>query len=427
MRAAVLGLCLVGCQSSGSWVGEVLVSDGSGEQWFTGDLSTGRVEQAVDLNRSHPSDCDQDNPELWCMTFQSRYRIDHRGRPEVLYAYNPVQQRASQGFSDTTLVGVGAEDLQEHWRIEALDFSQNFSSDQYCWWDPEDPCSPHPEGDEVNNWTCRLYEAHDMVVVEQDEEGLRLWVADSRNARLIKIRASYGDRCAVVEDVVNAALLDWDIYITPNSLQWWVEDGEEHLLATMKSSFEEADFTQEGGDARGKVVELVRREGEWEQRWEHPPESAIEASFVNAPHGVERVLGETGTEYVLFAHSLGLGEDFGEGSGGSIGVLRIEGDSATYLYDAVIEGDLPFQYTRDITALPDGMFLAADSGCTSGLDCPHPTGLYVLELPLDSAVASELDGVYTPDHDRLDTRTVEVLAGPFFDSASMIYSAELLP
>jgi hypothetical protein len=405
-----------------------VVSDGSGEQFFVGDLTTGKIEQTFDLNELHYDDCDAGDDEKWCMTFQTRHRLDHLGRREIVYAYNPVAQRGAGGDveDDTTILGVALEGGEERWRVDALDFSQGFDGSQFCWWDDNDPCRPHPDGDEINNRTCRLYEAHDMVVVDQDDAGLTMWVADSKNARMLKVHATYDSTCAVVEEVVNAALVDWDIYITPNSMQWWVEDGEEHLLATMKSSWDVADFTQEGGDGRGKIVEFAKRDGFWRQLWEFPPESAIEPSFVNAPHGVARTVTDSGEEYVVFAHSLALSDEFDRGEGGTFTVLRIEEESPVYLFDAVLP-DLSMGFTRDINPLDDGLFMGVDSGCISGLDCDRPTGLYVLDFDLDNQPPSELSGMWTPDNDQIDDRVVEVMAGPFFGNADMIYSVELVP
>ena len=423
-----LVILALGCKGGG-FPATLVISDGSGEKWSIADLQSGQVDRVYDYNAEQYDRCDGGDPEKWCMSFQATPRSGLDGRREVVFAFNPI---GSAGAADTeqestVLAAVDFDSFEQIWSFSRLDFSVNYEQEEPCRWDEADPCAPHPDGNELNRRTCSIFEAHDLVIVSEDASSVTAWVADSRNARVVKVRLDRTNTCAVVEDYVNAALADWDVYITPNSLQRWEDDDGEHLLLTLKSSLEEADFLQEPGNGRGKIVEFVRRDGKWDQLWEFPPESVVGPSFVNAPHGVMRTTGEDGLTYVLFAHSLGMSTDFDAGEGGSISVLRIVDDTPVYLYDAVLTGKDPWTYTRDVTALPDGTFLVAESGCVSGTDCPYETALYRVELPLADAEPAGRTGAFESGGDEQVLLEVEAIGGPWFSSQEMIYSVEVVP
>ena len=422
---------LLSCGPDNSYPVQVLISDGSGEQWFIGSLEDESVSTRYDLNEHQFNECNKGVDSLWCMTFQSRLRKSNTGKDEVVYSYNAVEHHSDESslVRDSSIVGVGLSSSDANWVVDAIDFSSHFGLGDPCTWDAADTCSPSPKGDEVNDWQCRLYETHDVQVVEEDSSNITMWVADSKNARLLKLELDKTSRCATVLEIVSARHPDWDIYITPNSFQIWQEQGADVLLVTFKSTNPDADFTQDGGTFRGKVAQFRKRGDEWEQDWEFPPESVTGESFVNSPHGVVRTTISDGSTWVLFAHSLSLGSDFGVGAGGTIGALKIDNGEPTYMFDATPDAAFEWQYTRDIEALSDGNFLVADAGCTSGLECENETGLFVVDLNLLEATPPPKgsDGVYEEGRGRLNIQPVEIIAGPFFSDTSMIYSVEEVP
>ncbi len=407
----------------------LLVSDLRNNGWFMGDAISGERLGAFDLAEVEPDFCLPDYETTYCLVYRSIARQALDGAEEVVFTYSRLD--ASDG-SDAKIgdlfgvfLGVDAQSHTIRWRMDQLDFSQ-LPSYGRCPFDERDPCTP-VEGLSASQYrACTLRMPHDQHVLGETDDGLELWVADTRNFRMLRLELPTGERCALVREVISEHThADWDIYQSVNSFQYWRDQGGEQLLMSIKGSIEWGEGeAQQGGGSRGKILWWRRPEGgDWGQVWEFPPQSTSEPSFVNTPHGVDWMRGPDGRVWVLFAHSLSLSERWGEGKGGTVGVIAVEDDQPVYLADLVPEGRVGFHWTRDVTALADGDILVTDSGCMSGNDCEVPPSVWTLSLEGLQPASGGQDGVWTQDRTRLWLQEASVIAGPWFEDGRILYSA----
>ncbi len=407
----------------------LLVTDLRNNGWFTGDAETGERLSAFDLADVEPDFCLPDYESTYCLVYRSIHRQALDGRPEVVFTYSRLD--ATEG-SDAEIgdlygvyLGVDAETHAIRWSFDQLDFSQLSTYDR-CPWEEADSCAASEDLAPSEYRACTMRMPHDQHVLEETEDSLALWVADTRNYRMLRVDLDKGERCAVVREVISEHTHDdWDIYQSVNSFQYWQDQTGEQLLMSIKGSISwGAGAEQHGGDSRGKILRWRKPHGgDWAQVWEWPPESTGAPSFVNAPHGADHLEGPDGREWVVFAHSLGLSDRWGDGTGGTVGVIAVQGDEPEYVADLVPVGSEGFHWTRDVTALSDGTILVTDSGCLSGNDCVYPPAVYTLSLEGIEPADEGQDGAWTADRHRLWLQEAAVLRGPFFEDGRILYSA----
>lgn len=415
--------------------GEILASDLRGNQWFTADPNTGEVLDEFWLSSLEPDVCTGEENELYCLLFQSRQHIAYDGTDEILFTYSALDVTDGDDDSKTDLIArVYSVDRATHetrWHVENLDFSQLPDGSDYCPYDPEDPCHPADSLDTRDYWNCSLHMTHDMVITSEDQTSVAMWLVDSRNSRMLHVATPREGTCAVVDTVLDTRVQDWDIYNSDNSMQLWDDGDDQNLLMSIKGSYpdEQSGQSQLGGPGRGKIV-LWRRntatDSPWSQVWEYPPMSTTEESFLNDPHGVDTIVDDAGHHYALFAHSLGRsnGPAYGQGTGGSIGVLQIDDDDPVYIYDALLPGADALHFPRDVAPLPDGTWLLTDSGCL-GNGCSFETADWIVRLP-EFEPSAGLSGAWRADHSQQHFVEAEVVRGPLFPNANLLYSSEYI-
>ena len=404
--------------------GRALVSDLRGNAWSFVDMQTGERDDYA-LSNAEPGVCEGEDEQPYCLLFQSQLRSGYDGRSEVIFSYSPLDSSDGSDEQPGDLVGrvrsVDAADRTPRWSVDWLDFS--VIGDASCPYDPADPCHPPDTLTTAEGFRCRLHMPHDISVIDEDAAAIHFWIADARNARLLELTAPRDGDCAVVNTVLDKRYPDWDIYTSPNSVQHAEKDGVESLLFTAKGSVADTPegVAQQAGDDRGKLLFWENHGQGWSQTWEFPPERDDRASFVNAPHGALRATLTDGTDVVMFAQSLGLADDFGVGSGGSVVVLRLDDAGPTYLYDAVRAGKVPWHFPRDISPLGGGRFLVADSGCL-GPTCSVDGAGWVVQLP--TAAAAELSGAWAIEGADEVRMPITMDVGPLFSDFGLIYSAQ---
>lgn len=396
----------------------VVVSDLHGDRWEVVDPWSGRIEYVHDVDGTNVDDCRvQDDRTRFCLTYQSRHRLDADGHDEVAYTYTPVGDDASTADElRGRIVGTRPGDPgEERWRLDRLDWSAVDPDRARCAWAAADPCRAEDDATEAQVRACTLYWPHDFRVLGESADALELVVADTRNDRVVWVTlARDGGTCGQVTEVLDHAHPDWDTYASINAIDAWEEGGERQLLLTSKDSLPDSDPAQTGGDvaAKGKILHWADDGTGWRQVWEFPPQSTDTASFVNAPHGIAH-----DDDHVYFAHALGRADVFEDGTGGSVGVLGRDG---SYGYDAVPNGE-ELRYARSVDRLADGRLIVVDSG-TKGDETPDAeTALLLLDLP-DSVEASGGTGRWSADHSEQTFVPVRVLRSRVPEDARVLYS-----
>jgi len=399
--------------------GRVLVTDLAGGSWFVGDPFTGEVDLEVDLEEVDPAGCAGE--DRFCMLYQARYRADE----EVVFTWSPVDESDGGTLDRTDRLGRVAawsvDTLSERWRLEALDFSAHFDPDGPCAYEVEDPCTPAATLTDREFQACQLYQPHDLRVVSDDGDLVDLWIADTRNARMLRVELEVTGSCGVVTEVIDRdRSADWDIYNSVNSFEL---EGD-RLWMSVKDTFASADDgEQASGDGRGKVLHWASGADGWAQVWEFPPQSSEHESFVNSPHGVARQVTAEGTELVAFAHSLGRSTAYDDGHGASVGVLRVEDGEPRYLFDGVLAVEDRLEYSRDIEPLDEDRWLVTDTGCKSGNDCAWGTGVWVVRLD-GAAAPADVTGAWSADGGEQVFEDLEVVGERRFEDFAGLYSTE---
>lgn len=394
--------------------GRVVISTLQGDSWLVADAETGDEEGRFELAVHHPELCQGD--ERLCLGYQARHNRGSDGADAVIYTFSPIDMSDGSEFNRTDRIGhiaAASWPAQETlWQISALDFSQLAGGEAWCSYEPSDPCHPPESLGDRDFQFCHLYQPHDLWVVSQDDASLVLWVADARNARLLKLSIELNSDCAVVQDALGLGSDGWGDANSPNSFARREQDGVEQLIVSTKDSFD----GDGAGDGAGHVSAWSRTSDGWRLDWRIP-----EYGSFNAPHGL--ALGEDGT--MAFAHSGGRAAALDAGAGGSVSVWRLVDEEPEYLYDAVPGGaDGAFSYPRDVMLYGDGQVLLADSGCKGGFDCTRPMGLSRFELPEQDAAG--LSGAWSAEH--TEQRFIAVdRSKMLFTDESLIYSVEAVP
>ena len=123
--------------------------------------------------------------------------------------------------------------------------------------------------------------------------------------------------------------------------------------------------------------------------------------------------GPDGQTRVLFAHSLGATDSgYGEGTGGTIGVLEVRDDAPVYLYDARLPGEAALHFPRDLPgfALHRRSGLGRqqrEHGIGAKRERSHHDGNVTAHLAVDVCGSEDSDDVA---HDALITRHGHVAA-----------------
>lgn len=407
-----------------SLAGTALISDLRGNAWSFVDVETGERND-YSLAEAEPGVCEGADQDPYCLLFQSQVHEGFDGRSEVIFSYSPLDSSDGSDAEVDDLIGrvraVDAVDHSPRWGVDWLDFSA--ISDTACPYDPLDPCHPPASLSVAETFRCRLHMPHDIAIVEEDDASIHFWIADARNARMLELTAPRDGDCAVVNTVLDRRLPDWDIYTSPNSVDYSETDGVESLLFTVKGSVADTPegMAQLAGADRGKLLYWENAGSGWSQVWEFPPESTDMASFVNAPHGAVRATLDDGTDVAMFAESLGAADDFGVGSGGSVVVVRMDDDGPVYLYDALHAGAEPWHFPRDVTPLSGGRFLISDSGCL-GPECTVAGAAWVVRF--GGAEPTGVSGAWSIDGSDEVRIPLDADVGPLFDDFTMIYSAQ---
>lgn len=422
-------LLLLACRApeGAELTGQILLADLHGSQWLQRDLETDAV-TGLSLSSLEPEVCGTRQSGVYCLTFQARRRLAWDGALEVVFTYSALDARDGSDAEREDLIGRVAGtalDGAPRWSFSALDFSALPDGQAECRYDPLDPCAPPDSLTDPQYQDCRLRMPHDLVITEEDQDSLTMWVADSNNSRLLKLRAPRDGDCAVVEEVLGPRHADWVLEESVNSLQYWEEAGVPTLLFSSKGSSRraEAGRAQGAGEGRGKIFLWQEGATGWAERWQFPSASTEAPRFVNTPHGVETWVGADGQRRVAFAQSLGRSDTWAAGFGGSVTVLSLIDGQPVYQMDLVPEGH-PLGFPRDVFPLDADTLLVADSGCLSS-DCDRPTRVWLLDVA--GLAGDGGDGVWSADHSQQSFVAAPVLAELAPDALTRAYSVEWWP
>jgi hypothetical protein len=419
--AALVLVALSGCSDAtgpggAPWpgLGMALVTDVNAGVWLAQDLLEAEPAWVLNLDEAAPDAC---GGKKWCAAYQARFMLGLDGRTKALLTWSGL---GSDDFDDRTgrVAVVDLPGVEASWTIDRLDFS-GLPGVSRCAWLPEDPCTPDPAARLDDQLACLLLQPHEVELAYQSEERVDVWVADSRNSRLLRLAVTPGDRCAKVEEHLDASHPGWAGYIGVNAFEHWEDGDGEHLVLSMKDS--DQDTMPYGGVGRGRITGWTRgADGEWAREWEFPSRDLGEDSFVNVPHGVQRSRGPDGEDRVMFAHSLSLSDVYNDGEGGTITAFRVDDGVPTYLWDIVPEGEV-LRFPRDASPMEDGLVLVTDSGCYAG-ECEDSPAVWVLHVP--DAEPGSGSGAWTADGAELDVREAEVVVGPLLSESNLLYSGE---
>lgn len=392
---------------------EVLVSELYGDGWSAWRLPAEERLGQLHLSEAHPALCSGEG--ALCLNYQARGWQGASGEHQVVYTFTPMNTADGDDLGREDRHGVIAAvswpALEPRWAVEALDFSGLSGGELHCTWSAADPCTPAEGLPDRAYHRCFLYQPHELALVEDDGGTVRLWVTDSRNARVLRLRVEVGQRCAQVEEVLGGEHPDWAEWSSPNALEHFTDTDGEHLLVSMKDSLEALG----GGEGQGTLTQWTRQDGgDWALDWRHPPDGA----WLNSPHGLTRAEGPAGERLLLFAHSAGLGEAWNLGPGGTLGVLALSEVGPEHLADLTVPGGL--NYPRDVLAQPGGEVWLGDSGCKGGVTCERAAGLW--GLVLDPGAPSGEDGAWP----EVSPEEVAPKLGPLLSTTARLYSVELL-
>ena len=407
--------------------GTFLASDLHGNEWFVADGGGARL-ASYTLDASDPV-CQGEEFQPYCLLFQAKQRVAADGAAEVAFTWSPLDTSDGDDNARTDLDGhyaaVDAENFAERWRIDYLNFS-GYLGESGCPFDPLDPCHPAETLTDSGYQLCRLHMPHDLEFVSESDTQVRLWLADTGNNRMLDVSVTKGSDCAVVNEVIGEENPHWDIYTSNNSVVYRVEeDGIETLLMSAKGSRAgtEAGTAQFADSGKGKIVLWEKSDRGWGQRWEFPPQVEGSESFVSNPHGVQWATDASGRSLVVYAHSLGLHDDWTGNSGiGSVGVLVIGDDQQPgYVADLRVAGAAELHFPRDVTVLDQERWIVTDSGCVGGI-CENATRSLVIASV--EGERSNLSGGFSPDHLNLNVVDATVLDGPYLGDSNQLYSVE---
>ncbi len=401
-----------------------------GGSWFETATTGVTVANQMDPGTIEPDLCQDRSTGTFCMMFAAHQRTAFDGTDEIAFAYSPINMVDGPDGTDVDsqqdlISRVYAVDRQSHatrWHIRYLDFSEHYPTD-ICNFDPGDPCHPSLSLPAAEYWLCSLHMVHDFVVTDEDATSVGLWVADTRNDRMVHATLDKTSDCAVVDEIMNAATLPaWSPYRSVNSVQYSTDGTTESMLVSNKDA---ASSESNDGSSRGKLVEWRRAAtppgATWQRAWEYP---AAAGAYVNAPHGASWYDPGDGHRYVIFAQSLGASDDgFGAGSGGSVSAVQVDDATPVYMTDLITTVTMGFP--RDVSLLPGNQMLWTDSGCI-GFDCGTLTADYIVSAP--PLTASGLDGAYSRDHSQQSFVTLPLDGTlPMSSVSASLFSTDVIP
>ncbi len=403
-------MLLAGCTSPREWpAGAALVANITDASWSWGTAEG--LEPFVEAKALDPT-C------AGCIAFQGRVRTADDGADEVVLTWSE-----HDGGEDDLRSRVGGVDRQTgelRWTMDALDLTGVSGA---CDPEPTDPCEPaYPSGAERD--VCQMKMVHDVAVVEETDEGLRMWLADASNGRVLEVWLPEGETCGEVRTVLDQSAPDWDVYNSPNRVHGFEDAGGEHLWVSAKGGLPstEAGLAQGADLSSGKLLGWTKRSEGWRQDWEFPPESTTAPSFLNTPHG----LAPPGApaNMLVYAHTLSDSWDWGEGTGGSIGVATLAEGVPTYAYDAQLDSRY-LHFPRAVSPLGDGTWLVLDSGCFDSAGCEFPSQAWRVSLP--EITSSGLSGAWDRDGSTISWAEATVIDGPLWTTDDTLYAVDWVP
>lgn len=391
-------------------------------------LDTAELLYEVNLGDLEPT-CAQDDDVL-CVAFGAEHRVDPDTGEDLLIA--------AIHFSDVTVYGGGKipsvlsgyrlhEDgeVTTDWTLRALDFSTNFGVDSgIC---PLSGCVEPSDIDPTNleHENCAIYNAHDFLLLESEDDEIRAWVTDTGGNRVLQVSLDTSMECGVVEQIVpeDNSLGGGLDFSTPNDLDTQDDDPVGSFLVNLLHS--------SAGEGRSHITRWDTLDDTWVEAWSYP---ASEDGYLNINHNPDYITGPDGETYIVYAHTNGAGAhvdtlefDYDQDHMGTIGVARMDHAGPQYLYDAWL-GSGGLRAVRDVEMLSDGTFLVADSGCLNSLEfeeCPLETALWHLSLPLEGVESSGLSGRWSADHADQVLQEVETVSEGWASPFSCDFEAEL--
>ncbi len=385
-------------QDPGDAVPVALVADGGNQRYVYVRLDTTEVIYEIDMRETFPQLC-VDPYE--CVAFGSEASVDPETGEDLalIISYITHQNDSPRDPGVAAQLRLAPEGPAIDWQLSQLDFVTNFPGQpEIC--AQTIPCvTPEPVGS--SDWQdCTFRNAHAVEVVEETEDDVTMWLADTGSpARALKVRLDKDSVCGVVEEVVGEAnnddWVDSDGNPSgPNDLDLIEWDGQEALLMNH--------LTQAGADTLGVSTLWVRGETDWELVYKLPKDGG---HFMGG-HNSDMATASDGERYHVFAHGNGNGAtelldhwDDELDHRGSVQIHRIEDGEPAYLMDATAP-EPGFSFIRDADLLADDTFLVTDSGCMNTMfeSCDRDAALWHVSVGFQGAEGQGLSGAFSEDH-----------------------------
>ena len=388
----------------------VLMSDNLAERVLVFLPATSEIVWELDVPDRFPELCTPPENTVACGVYDSEHSIDPTsGLDKVVYTFHamdvdqPTKIGSRRSVIEQIIISEDGETTSD-WQMFDLDFSVNFAGNtDLC--ASSVPCdAPADQGYDV--WqACSMVMVHDIEILEESDREVMMWIADTINSRILKVRLDKSSTCGVVEDVVDKHTVEaWQHWTWVNDVDYVELEGRPHLLANHKG-YNSDDEIYNG---RSTLTLFGQYDDTWQLRWQHPNPREDQFGFLNASHNADWIEGADGEPYVIYAHSNGAGarwedEAWGDDDDrGSLGMLRVASDGSAYRYlgDGVLplHGD-PIHFLRDVDLLDDGSFLLTDSGCKGDIDgCEHPSVVHHVAIDLTTLEEYPGDGGFSDDH-----------------------------
>ena len=401
------------------WDGLVLVSDGNGPRLSVLRLQDGALLWDYNAFDYHPDYCSNANEEPCLLWHAGHKRIGDRDVVDFTLTSN------ASGIINMTSawrVPLDAPDTPL-FEVSGFDFSGLSAG---CTSSPDLTCVPQTAATLENG--CSVKFSHDFRILEEDPEAgwIRFAIADSTNFRILGAYLDYasGSHCATVEWSLDASVREWDATCPPNAIQLVEDDTGKGLLVTCRNLYSNPGTGQ---------IQMWRNGGTWERpiwsrAWSFPdPDAYTDPAFINTPHGGRIEVDSQGNYQLLYAHSNGLGTDWGEGDQGTVGTALSPSlfSPPNYLGDEWIGDSLEdptFGFLRSVDLLPGGQRVVGDSRTFAALP-DLPGRVYILSPQTTTDTAD--GGYWSQDfsHMNLDHINDQVLA-VYECGWNQIFSAE---
>jgi len=382
--------------------GVMLVSDINGPRISVIRMSDGANIWEYNLFDHHPSQCDPTRDEP-CLAWYAEHVVwDDRDYVDFLMNTNFEEMPHMASIHRVAL------DAPEEtvFSMDGLDFSGL----EYAGCTSTSELTCNQADAATLDEPCSLRFSHSMIRIADDPAAktASFIVADTLNFRVLQVSLDYseGGRCGTVDWVLDGSTPGFESTCPANSVQLLENGGERYLLVTCRNLFWSAGKGQ---------IELFREDptGEaspWALVWRYPePDDFEEDAYVNAPHhGRLFELGD-GSFQLEYAHSDGLGDDWGEGDRGTIGeaYLATLESPPDYGVDEWIGPSLDeplLGFLRSVELLPGGERLVADS--LTFISTPGALEGVVYLLEPGSPVDSARGGYWREDFSQQELREV---------------------